>query len=118
MTDISMTDVSVSTAHADVSMSLRGDGSVIVYGRLRGTDVDTVKAFGQALLDNLSAGKKTIVRSEPEATEERDYETGDRYVTGIVRFIVLQEDGDAEKPDVIDQAEILPFRSAAKAAAQ
>lgn len=99
------------SAAADVSISLNENG-VHVIGRLRGTDVETVQALGKAILDNLSAGKKTLVRAEPTASEERDAESGEVHITGFVRFTVLPEDGEAETVDP-NAAEIVPFRSQA-----
>ena len=102
-----MTDAPAKSAAADVSMTLNDNG-ISVWARLRGTDVETVVDLGQFILDSMSAGRKTLVRAEPSAEEERDYESGEVHVTGRVRFTVLDEEGEAEKV-APEQSEVLAF---------
>jgi hypothetical protein len=87
---------------AQIHISKSDDGWFHVYCPTRGESVDEARAAAEFILNALASGKLTMMRSNPEADEETDFDTKQVKISGFVRFSFRDEPGERKQPASFD----------------
>lgn len=77
-----------------LQISKTDDGWFHVYCPTNGSSVEEALAAAEFVLKSLATGKLTMIRAEPQATAEQNFDTKETTFKGFVRFSFKDEPGE------------------------
>lgn len=82
------------TAWPRISRGEAGDGWILVECRTTGDSREEALAAAELILHSMADGKIAVIRCEPKASSETDFDTKQVLHRGFVRFAYRDEPGE------------------------